>query len=107
MTKQVGLLRHVVEVHNLMAGNRTRRKDRVVTLPSSSWMNRQDEVSLDWISYDEKNQDIFHNNHVMTIDEMRNLAHAMLKICDKAEASYQGYGGRSLYLNLSKQNQKQ
>lgn len=93
--KQYGPLRSVIEVRNNLAGEGAKRKTRIIEIPVERCQT-SDEVSLDFVHYDEKNNQVygpgFTDRHLMTIEQMRELANAMLTICDKAEASLRGHG---------------
>lgn len=94
-----GSLRRVIEVHNHLAGRSSKRKNRVIQIPFEL-CRTSDEVSIDFTCYNEKNNQIcgpgFTERHLMTVEQMRELANAMLTICDKADASLRAHGIRDL-----------
>lgn len=96
-------MQSVVEVYNLMAGKNAKQKNRAIVLPND-WHPYKDEVSLCFVSYDDRHKPLSVNNQQMTIRQMRELANAMLEICNRTESSLKNYGVNLEHYNQHRDN---
>lgn len=83
-------MQNVIEVYNHLAGKNAKQKTRAIVLPDY-WHPYGDEVSLCFVSYN-GDKPFKVDNRSMTIREMRELANAMLEICNRAESALKNYG---------------